>query len=69
MVERKYTMTLKNGTIREVVREEKERHSAIGLWRYMLKWGIAKDMVIEFKECVILASEIVMISKGEEIND
>lgn len=37
MVERKYTVTLKNGTIREVVREEKERHSAIGLWRYMLK--------------------------------
>ncbi|QQO40517.1 hypothetical protein 000TH008_89 [Bacillus phage 000TH008] len=69
MVKRQYTVTLKNGIVQEVIREEQENHSAIGLWRYILKIRSSEETVIEFTDCVILASEIAMISEGKEIND
>ena len=54
----KYHITLKSGVALEVTGLDATKN-IIGLWIYLLKK--VSPSVIEFEECIILASEIAMI--------
>jgi hypothetical protein len=59
-----YKITLKNGLVRDVTRNEPEGKSLIGLWN----WSLSRvtDILITFEECTILSSEIAMIEKSDK---
>ncbi|QIA28588.1 hypothetical protein [Phage f2b1] len=65
-MQRLYKITLTNGVERVLTRNEPDGKSIIGLWIWAQKRHLL-DVILDFNECVVNASHVMMIDRPEDI--